>query len=127
MNSRKKVSSSQRLLYTTEELATIRVRGKARALTELCVACRDLGECQLGKRLVQLYRDSCEPQVGDDFRYCASCSRTLDGSCVIDRASLAEELHEQLAVCTRKRGFDMPFHILRWDVVLPPVSRHCGG
>lgn len=104
------------LLYSEEELRCIRVRGKARALTRLCVACEDL--CAFGRRLEQLYREFCEPQVGDDFKYCNNCSRTLDGSCSVDQAALAEALHEQLGECTRKRGFEMPFSIVRWDILL---------
>lgn len=105
------------LIYSAEELHTINVRGRARGLTKLCVACDELGCCAVGSRLAQLHRKFCEPEVGGDFRHCAQCSRTLDG-CAVDAAKLDGELHEQLAYCTRKRGFQMPFLLTRWDVLL---------
>lgn len=105
-------------LYSEEELVAIRVRGRARTLTKLCVDCQDLGDCAFGRRLEQVHREFCEPQVGADFKHCSQCSRTLDGSCAIDQAALAAELHEQLGRCTEKRRFEMPFAIVRWDVLL---------
>ena len=112
------VNAAAEPLYSEAELQAIRVRGKARTLTRLCVVCEDLGLCDFGRSLDQLYREFCEPQVGDDFKHCSKCSRTLDGSCGVDQAALAEALHEQLGECTRKRGFEMPFSIVRWDILL---------
>lgn len=105
------------LIYSVEELHTINVRGKARRLTKLCVACEELGVCTVGRRLWQLHHKFCEPEVGPDFRHCAQCSRTLEG-CAVDAAALDGELHDQLAHCTRKRGFEMPLLLARWDVLL---------
>jgi len=104
-------------LYSPEEIQLIRVRGKARALTALCITCGDLAACSFGQRLEKLYLEFCQPQVGNDFRRCWKCSRTLDGTCGVDLAALADDLHEQLATCTRKRRFEMPFNIARWDVL----------
>ncbi len=103
-------------LYSEEEVHKINVRGKARGLTKLCVACAELGCCAVGRQLAQLHRRFCEPEVGADFRHCSHCSRTLAG-CAVDEAALDAQLHEQLAHCTRKRGFDMPFRLMRWDVL----------
>lgn len=108
---------SRDLIYSEQEVHTINVRAKARGLTRLCVDCNELGICVVGRRLTQLHRKFCEPEVGPDFRHCAQCSRTLDG-CAVDAAALDRELHEQLAYCTRKRGFQMPFLLTRWDVLL---------
>lgn len=110
--------AARSFLYSPDELAAIRVRGKARALTRLCIACEDLAGCAFGRCLAALHREFCAPQVGEDFRHCSKCSRTLDGSCGVDQAALAAPLHEQLGRCTEKRGFDMPFSITRWDVLL---------
>lgn len=104
------------LIYSAEELHTINVRGKARSLTKLCVACDELGNCAVGDRLTQIHRKFCEPEVGGDFRHCSRCRRTL-GGCAVDAAALDRELHEQLAYCTRKRGFGMPLLLARWDVL----------
>lgn len=108
--------------YSAEQITAIRTRGKARALARLCLGCEDLSGCTLGCKLVQIHRSVCAPQVGDDFKHCSTCAHTLDGSCPIEQASLAVELHDQLGVCTRKRGFDMPFLILRWDIALGHTS-----
>jgi hypothetical protein len=116
--------------YSEDEVRLVRVRGKARTLTKLCVACENLGGCAFGRRLEQFHKEFCRPQVGDDFRRCARCSRTLDGSCVVDQAALADELHQQLAVCTQRRGFDMPLNIARLDVLFgsgDSASRNFSG
>lgn len=111
-------------MYTEAEIQTVRTRGKARALARLCVECNDRSTCILGCKLVRIHQEVCAPQTGNDFQRCASCSHTIDGTCAIDKASLAEELHEQLAVCTAKRRFDMPFILLRWDVLF---GKKCGS
>lgn len=109
-------SAKPDLLYSAEELHAINVRGRARGLTKLCIACDELGICAVGRRLAQIHNRFCAPEVGGDFRHCSRCSRTLDG-CAVDAAALDRELHEQLAYCTRKRGFEMPFLLTRWDVL----------
>jgi len=108
--------AQQDFLYSEAELHRINVRGKARGLTKLCVGCDELGCCTVGRQLAQLHRRFCEPEVGSDFRRCSRCSRTLAG-CAVDEAALDARLHEQLAYCTRKRGFGMPFRLMRWDVL----------
>lgn len=105
-------------LYSDDEVQTIRARGKARRLTELCVSCADLKSCELGKVLDRLHADHCRPEIGDQFRRCTDCRHTLQSDCAVDQANVAPALHEQLAVCTEKRGFDMPFCLVRWDVLL---------
>lgn len=104
-------------LFPQERIRALKTRGKARILSQLCIACGDIASCDLGRRLENIYRQVCQPQVGNDFRHCAKCVHTLERTCAIDRASLAEALHEQLGVCTLKRGFDMPLAIVRWDVL----------
>lgn len=111
-----KLPAARDLIYSEQEIHAINVRGKARGLTKLCVECNELGICAVGRRLAQIHRKFCEPEVGGDFRRCSRCSRTLDG-CAVDAAALDRELHEQLAYCTRKRGFQMPFLLTRWDVL----------
>lgn len=104
--------------YSEDEIRIIRTRGKARRLTQLCVACEDLSHCSLGRLLDRLHRECCRPEIGDEFRRCAGCSRTLRDDCVIDMADLSKPLHDQLAVCTAKRGFNLPLNLLRLDVLL---------
>lgn len=106
-------------LRSEDRLQLTKTRNKARRLTEYCVKCEDIGTCQLGKSLASTHKEFCGNEVGNDFKYCAKCSHTLNGNCPIDKANIALELQEQLAVCTRKRGLGLPLCLLRLDVLFP--------
>jgi hypothetical protein len=119
MKQKKRSSDPVQPLYSEEELRIAQLRGKVRALTALCLDCKDIDGCPFGRQLEELYEEHCRPQVGKDLRHCYRCRHTLDGTCAVDRAQLAAELHAQLAECTRKRGFGMPFVLARWDILFP--------
>jgi hypothetical protein len=104
-------------LFPDELVDRLRVRGKARRLTELCVSCDIVHNCSLGAKLNKIFHDVCKPEVGMEFRYCADCSRTLGSACAIDQAELKQALHEQLEHCNVRRNFEMPLTLLRLDLM----------
>lgn len=103
--------------FSTDRIRRIRVRNRARRLTEYCVACDDIRSCQFGQLLKNIHETACVTQVGEDFHYCSKCAHTLNGDCPIDQAQLSDALHEQLARCTAKRGYRLPLCLLRFDVL----------
>lgn len=104
-------------IFSDERIQRIRIRGQARRLTELCLVCDVIEACVFGRRLRSIFKEFCEPMVGDDFRRCAKCPRTLDNDCAIDRNGLAQALHEQLGRCNVRRNFDMPLTLMRFDLM----------
>lgn len=117
-----RLGADQPELFSDERLLRNRVRNRARRLTEFCLKCKDLGVCKLGQALAAIQSGHCGKEVGNDFRYCAKCSHTLNGTCPIDKADIAEQLQEQLAVCTGRHGFELPLCLLRFDVFFPNVE-----
>lgn len=103
--------------FSADRIRRIRIRNKARRLTEYCVVCNDIKACQFGQLLKTIHETSCALQVGQDFMYCSKCEHTLNGDCPIDKAELSEALHEQLGRCTAKRGYGLPLCLLRLDVL----------
>ena len=104
-------------LFSEERVHRIRLRYKARRLTEYCLACDETGSCGVGRRLTTVHQNCCVTHVGADFRHCASCSLTLTATCPIDQAALADALHRQLAHCTDKRRTALPLCLIRFDVL----------
>jgi EAL domain-containing protein (putative c-di-GMP-specific phosphodiesterase class I) len=103
-------------INTQAQQEVIRVRGKARQLTGLCVVCDIVGQCCFGGKLKDIYETTCKPEVGSEFASCVECRNEPENNCAIDNANLSIHLHEQLGHCNIRRNFNMPPDLIRHDL-----------